>query len=280
MEITILDGPMGTALIARGHSAPPPMWSAAALTTAPAAVSDLHREYAAAGANVLTTNTFRTRPTDAGPNWSNLAAQAVDLAKTGREGHSRCRIAGSIAPHADCYRPDLASTEAGPTHQALATVLAHTGVDLLLVETFPHIPEALAALEGALQTGIETWLSFTAGPSGDLLSPDDVHRGAEAAARMGASAVLVNCIPPGDISRFLPAMQGLSVPFGVYANAGSPSEGIGWSDPADGPRRYADFAEVWVDAGATIIGSCCGTGPRHTAELSKRFSSFSGRTAS
>jgi len=280
MEITILDGPMGTALIARGHPAPAPMWSAAALMTAPEAVADLHREYAAAGANVLTANTFRTRPNDVGAKWSTLAVQAVELAKTARGVHNQCRVAGSIAPHADCYRPDLASAASGPVHAAVASVLAQAGVDLLLVETFPHIPEALAALDGALSTGIETWLSFTAGPSGDLLSPDDVHRGAEAAARMGAAAVLVNCIPTAEIARFLPALQGLSVPFGAYANAGSPEEGIGWTDPTDGPRRYADMAATWIDAGATIIGSCCGTGPSHTAELNRRFSSYPDRTTS
>jgi len=280
MEVTILDGPMGTALIARGHPAPAPMWSAAVLMTAPGAVADLHREYAAAGANVLTANTFRTRPKDVGANWSTLAAQAVELAKTAREGHPHCRVAGSIAPHADCYRPDLASAASGPVHAAVASTLARAGVDLLLVETFPHIPEALAALDGALSTGIETWLSFTAGPGGDLLSPDDVHRGAEAAVRMGAAAVLVNCIPAGEIARFLPAMQGLSVPFGAYANAGSPEEGIGWTDPTDGPHRYADMAEMWVDMGATIIGSCCGTGPQHTAKLTERFSLSSDRTTS
>ena len=280
MEITILDGPMGTALIDRGHAAPAPMWSAAVLKTAPGAVADLHREYAAAGANVLTANTFRTRPKDVGSNWATLATQAVELAKTARGLHTRCRVAGSIAPHEDCYRPDLASAAAGPVHTALAAVLARSGVDLLLVETFPHIPEALAALDGALSTGIETWLSFSAGPSGDLLSPEDVHRGAEDAVRMGATAILVNCIPAREIARFLPAMQGLSVPFGAYANAGSPEEGFGWTDPIDGPHRYADMAEMWIDAGATIIGSCCGTGPSHTAELKRRFSPYPDQTTS
>jgi S-methylmethionine-dependent homocysteine/selenocysteine methylase len=243
-------------------------------------VAELHREYAAAGASVLTANTFRTRPDDVGAEWSILATQAVELAKTARGDHNPCRIAGSIAPHADCYRPDLASAASGPVHAAVASVLAQAGVDLLLLETFPHIPEALAALEGALSTGIETWLSFTAGPNGDLLSPDEVHRGAEAAVRMGATAILVNCIPAGEIARFLPALEGLSVPFGAYANAGSPEEGIGWTDPTDGPRRYADIAETWIDAGATIIGSCCGTGPSHTAELKRRFSPYPDRTTS
>ena len=248
--------------------------------SAPSAVSDLHQEYAEAGAHVLTANTFRTRPNDVGPAWSQLATHAVALAKTGRGTHRQCRVAGSIAPHRDCYRPDLATVDAGPVHGAVAAVLAGAGVDLILVETFPHVPEALAALEGAVQTGVETWLSFTAGPCGTLLSPDEVHKGAEAAVKMGASAVLINCIPTGEVARFLPALTDLSVPFGVYANAGSPEDGIGWTDPTDGPRKYADIAEAWVDAGATIIGSCCGTGPRHTTELTKRFSPFSGQTVS
>jgi S-methylmethionine-dependent homocysteine/selenocysteine methylase len=71
---------------------------------------------------------------------------------------------------------------------------------------------------------------------------------------------------------YLDSLSSLSAPIGVYANAGREEEGLGWS--SSGPRAahaYADLAERWKDAGATVIGGCCGTGPLHIRALSERF---------
>ena len=267
--ITILDGPLGTQLLSRGHPAPAPSWSAWALQHAPQAIAQLHQEYAAAGATVHTTNTFRTRPEAVGEPWKSLAQSAVALArKSIPDSH---RIAGSIAPLADCYRPDLSPPNPGPRHRALADVLVSAGVDLLLCETFPHVEEGLSAVAAAVETGAEAWVSFTAGPDGDLLSPDDIHRGAERAVTLGASTILVNCTPAAQTTRFLAALADLGVPFGAYANAGHPDEGIGWVTSDDGPERYADHAQEWIEIGATVLGSCCGTGPQHIQALKNRF---------
>ena len=267
--ITVLDGPMGTQLLARGHPLPAPSWSAWALQHAPEAVATLHTEYADAGATVHTTNTFRARPDAVGDTWETLARSAVSLAREAvSSGH---RIAGSIAPLADCYRPDLSPPNPRPAHRALADVLVDAGVDLLLCETFAHVEEGLAAVAAAIETGTETWVSFTAGPQGTLLSPEEIHRGAERAVALGAAAVLVNCIPAADTVRFLAPLVDLGVPFGAYANAGHPDEGIGWVTCDDGPNRYADHAEEWIELGATVVGSCCGTGPAHIHALRTRF---------
>jgi S-methylmethionine-dependent homocysteine/selenocysteine methylase len=66
-------------------------------------------------------------------------------------------------------------------------------------------------------------------------------------------------------------LSGVGVPFGAYANAGGEDEGIGWGNAANDPRSaglYADLAQSWIDAGATIVGGCCGTGPAHIERLS------------
>ena len=272
MKITFLDGPMGTQLIDRGHRMPTPAWSAAALSSAPEAVYEVHRDYVHAGATVHTTNTFRTRHDSAGSAWAQLARKAVRLTRRAvPDGH---RVAGSIAPLADCYRPDLSPPDPGPQHAELANILHDEGCDLLLCETFPHIPEAMAAVAACVATGCETWVSFTAGPRGDLLEPEEVHRGAHAAVDLGARGVLVNCIPARITDRYIEAILDCGVPFGAYANAGHPDEGLGWCSPeiTDGPQRYAEFAAIWVEQGATLIGSCCGTGPEHIKELVRRFS--------
>ncbi len=272
MKLTLLDGPLGTELDRRGIDTGLPLWSARALSAAPEVVSAIHRDYAEAGATVHTANTFRTRHRTVGPRWEDLTRLAVRLAREAvPAGH---RVAGSLAPIEDCYRPDLSPPDPRPEHREMARALADAGCDLLLCETFPHVGEALVAVEEAAATGVETWLSLTAGPSADLLAPDAIGAGAEEAARRGARAVLVNCVPATRTLDFVRALRSAGVPFGAYANAGAADERIGWLSPEEtdlAAERYADLAQGWVDAGATIVGACCGTGPKHTAALARRF---------
>ena len=268
MQITLLDGPLGTRLIEQGHACPAPAWSAQVLQDCPEAIEKVHREYAKAGATVHTANTFRTRYENIGDPWIERTAQAVRIARASCP-HPH-RIAGSMAPIADCYRPDLSPPDAKEAHRLFAARLAHCGVDLILCETFPHIPEALMAVEAGVETGVETWVSFTAGPNGDLLQPEEIRKGAEQAVKLGAQAILINCVPATQTLHFLQAIRDVGVPFGAYANAGHPEEGIGWNTNDLGPNRYAELAQRWVDAGATLIGACCGTGPKHIEALRTR----------
>lgn len=262
---------MGTELLRRGVPTPLPGWSAHALETAAEAVAQIHADYAGAGATVHTTNTFRTRRRTFPETWEELTRLAVRLCRDAvPAGH---RVAGSIAPLEDCYRPDLSPKNSRAEHRELAVVLADAGCDLLLCETFPNVEEGLVAVEEAVATGRETWAAFTAGPDVDLLSPEELRAAADAAVECGASAVLANCIPVSKVSRYVEALSGSSVPFGAYANAGKPEEGFGWtSDPGE-PRRYADAARTWAEHGATLIGACCGTGIEHVRELARALGS-------
>jgi S-methylmethionine-dependent homocysteine/selenocysteine methylase len=266
--ITLLDGPVGTQLTARGVPTPAPAWSAWAVEHAPEVVSAIHRDYAAAGATVHTAATFRTRRRQVGGDWERLARRAVALARGAVPfGH---RVAGSLAPLEDCYRPDLSPPDPRPEHRALARVLADAGVDLLLCETFPHVGEALVAVEEAVATGLPVWVAFTAGPAGELLTPEEVAAGAREAVRRGASAVLVNCTAAALTLPYVERLAEAGVPFGAYANAGTPEEGLGWSDTPD-VACYAALASAWRDAGASVLGGCCGTGPAHVRALAAAF---------
>jgi S-methylmethionine-dependent homocysteine/selenocysteine methylase len=250
---------------------PLPAWSAAALETAPEQVEAIHADYVQAGATVHTTASFRTRRRTVGGRWDALTRLAVSLAQ--RAVGARGRVAGCIAPLADCYRPDLSPKEPTAEHREMAQTLADAGCDLLLCETFPHVGEALVAVEEAVATGLPTWVSFTAGPNADLLTPEQIARGSREAVARGASAVLVNCVPAVDTLRFIAPLATLGVPFGAYANAGHVDDRIGWRsvDEPDGVARYVEAARGWVDAGATVVGGCCGTGPAHVAALAAAF---------
>jgi len=267
--VIILDGPMGTELAVRGVPTPLPGWSAHALRTHPEVVSAVHEAYAEAGAMMHTANTFRTRRRTCPDDWEALARRAVKLAREVADRHGG-RVAGSLAPLEDCYRPDLspASEVARVEHGEHARVLADAGCDLLLCETFPHVPEALVALEASLATGLEVWVSFTPGHRADLLTPDEVAAGARSALRGGASCVLVNCVPARSALPYVEALAPASgKPFGVYANAGSTDDAIGWSPAPQGPRRQAELAATWRAVGASVVGGCCGTGPAHVRAL-------------
>jgi S-methylmethionine-dependent homocysteine/selenocysteine methylase len=263
----VLDGPMGTELVRRGVPAPVRGWSAYALDAAPDVVEGVHRDYVAQGATVHTANTFRTRRRTLGASWEELARRAVRIAR--RSVPAGQRIAGSLAPLADCYRPDLSPGSASRAeHRELATVLADEGVDLLLCETFPSPVEAVVAVEEAVRAGVETWVALTAGPDASLLTPEEMGVAGAACIAAGARAVLVNCTAATRTLPFVLRLADLGVPFGAYANAGPLDDGIGWdTDARAGARAYAALACSWLEAGATVVGGCCGTGPEHVAAL-------------
>lgn len=261
--IVLLDGPMGTELAARGVPLPSPAWSAEALNTHPKVVAAIHEEYAQAGAKVHRTNTFRAQPRIYGESYRSLVTTAVKLAK--RAGG---RIAGSLAPIEDCYRPDLAPEEsvARACHRAMASALADAGCDLIVCETFPNANEARIAVEEAVATGTETWAALTAGPDASLMTPEEMAIGARACVDAGAHAVLVACTDAERTLAYVERIAGaaLGVPIGAYANAGIPSGAMT-------PARYVELARSWQTAGARIIGACCGTGPEHVRAVSSSF---------
>jgi S-methylmethionine-dependent homocysteine/selenocysteine methylase len=246
---------MGTELGARGVDLDPPLWSARAIDWTPGLIADLHREYAEAGATVHTTNTFRTKRR-ATRQWRELALEAVRIARVAvPNGH---RIAASISPLEDCYRPDLSPEDPRPEHRELIELLAPK-VDLFLCETFPHAGEAAVAVEEAARSKVETWVSFTAGPYGTLMTPEQMRDAARACIERGAKAVLVNCVAADATLPYVKALAGLGVPFGAYANS--------CETAALAPEDYAARARSWFEAGATIVGGCCGTDPAHIRAL-------------
>lgn len=268
MTIVLLDGPVGTELARRGVPTPLPLWTAAAIEDAPKVLGAIHADYAAAGATVHTANTFRTDPyslrADPDPDrWRRLTDAAVAIT---RSAIGAGRVAGSMAPLEDCYRPDLSPSASVATeaHGRMAFGLRDSGVDLVLCETFPHSGEALIAAAAALETGLPVWLSLTVGPLGDLLADDLVESTLREAVSRGVEAVLVNCARPERISQLLPRLVDLGVPFGAYGNVGEPDPDVGWRSAGDsGPGSYAAQVQRWVELGATLIGGCCGTTPAH-----------------
>jgi S-methylmethionine-dependent homocysteine/selenocysteine methylase len=271
----LLDGATGTELNRRGVDTGLPLWSAKALLDAPDVVREIHRDYVAAGAEVVTANTFRTyRRTLAhaglGERAAELTALAVHLA--GEAAGEKAWVVGSQPPLEDCYSPQLCPDEAtlAAEHAEMAANLANAGVDAILAETHNTIREAVAATRAATATGVPVLVSFVCGNDGRLLSGESLCDAVRAVVPFQPAAIMVNCVPADAVVPLLQEMQRAApgVPCGAYANVGRPDPVQGWvNTDAQDPDRYAEFAEQWLAAGATIIGGCCGTTPAHVQRM-------------
>ena len=285
----VLDGALGTELERRGVPTPAPLWSAAALHTAPNVVSAIHQEYALAGADVLVANTFRTNPRTLErarlDDGAALCAVALALARAagsplggsaapGTLQKSAPLIAASVAPVEDCYAPALVPDETtlAAEHKQLATWLKAAGPDLLWIETMGTVREAVAAAAAARGVGLPFTVSWMLAEGGALLGGEPLDAAVAAVAPLGPAALGLNCIPPDGITRYLPALRRLtSAPVAVYAHIGNQRPTPGWSfaQPSVLPAEYAEYSRRWRDLGADIIGGCCGTTPAHIAAVAQ-----------
>ncbi len=269
----LLDGALGTELERRGVPSGLPLWSTHALLEAPDALAAIHREYASAGAEVLTAATFRTqqrtlaRAGDAGLEGeaATLTKRAVLLARYAAEAAPRtCWVAGSAPPLEDCYRPDLVPDDdvAAAEHREHIAHLVEAGVDVIAVETMNCVREARVAARAAAETGVPFWVSFICGPDACLLSGESLRAAIDAVRDTGPTAVGVNCVPPSAVAGCLPVLGSCGLDFLVYANLGAPAKDGSRSEEL-GPTEFAAEVGRWTAAGARMIGGCCGTRPEH-----------------
>lgn len=277
-EILILDGAMGTELQRRGADTSVPLWSARALIENPDIVTEIHEEYIEAGADIITTNTFRTtrRTCQRARRIDDSAAltrTAVELAQRARDRHPErdVLIAGSIAPLEDCYRPDLVpdERELAEEHAELAHRLREAGVDLLLLETMNTSREAQAACAAASSTGCDVIASFICDRNGNLYGGDSLAGAVRALEPFHPTAYSLNCVSPRYLDVAIARLKQATLrPFAVYANVGVPEEERGWTFTREiNETQYASFAIRWRTAGASIVGGCCGTTPAYIAAV-------------
>ncbi len=277
----VLDGATGTELERRGVPSALPLWSTLALIEAPEVLTSVHETYARAGAEVITANTFRTQarvlardPRTEGRS-GELTGLAVECARRGIDAADRrCWIAGSAPPLEDCYLPERVPEAPAleVEHREHAEHLAEAGVDLILIETMNSIAEACAACEAAKRTRLPFWVSFICDAQARLLSGEDLSAALDRVARFEPELVSINCLPPSAVPKALEVFARSAIPFGVYANLGAPYENSPDQRVEDhDPASFVSVAEQWVEAGARMIGGCCGTTPEHIRALRSAF---------
>jgi S-methylmethionine-dependent homocysteine/selenocysteine methylase len=283
-SLILLDGATGTELHRRGVDTGLPLWSANALLTENGArvLKQIHMDYLAAGAEVLTTNTFRTHrralaPTQYADRALDLTRRAVDITREAiRDFASPIPrfVAGSISTLEDCYQPDLVPPEAEcrAEHSERVHHLIECGVDLILIETMNSIREAVIAAKLATLTGTPVIVSFVCDPMGNILSGESLTDAARELLPLGVAALGVNCGPTPHLSAPLEELRAAcppNFPLIAYGNIGYADKKIGWvNTDAEAPANYCQHAAHWP---ARIIGGCCGTTPTHISALKAKF---------
>ena len=275
-KFLLLDGATGTELNRRGVDTGLPLWSANALTTDAGlnVLRQVHLDYLSAGADIITTNAFRThRRVLAGKGFSahKLTLLAVATAREAvAEFGKPSLVAGSLSSLEDCYRPDLVppADECLDEHSERIHHLVEGGVDLLLIETMNSVCEAVIAAKTATATGLPTWVTFVCDKKGRILSGESLTHAAEILMPLGVKALGVNCMPAHTMNKPLTELRaicGENFPLMAYGNIGYVDDEQGWinTDSTD-PEGYLQHAQSWP---AQIIGACCGSNPEHIRKL-------------
>ena len=271
------DGAMGTLLNARGATFDK-CFDLLNLSQ-PALVGDIHRLYIEAGAQVIQTNTF-------GANRFKLAAHGLEarLAEINRAGVELARrvalasfkdvlVAGDVGPLGVRLAP-YGRVQPEQARQAFAEqiqALAVAGADLIIIETISDLLEMRQAVLAARQVcALPLVASMTFTRDDRTLLGDTPDKVARALAELGADLIGVNCSGgPAQIWRILRQMR-QAVPqsrFSVMPNAGWPEQVGGRIMYPANPDYFGEYALAFCEAGASLIGGCCGTTPQHIAAM-------------
>ncbi|HWF44895.1 MAG TPA: homocysteine S-methyltransferase family protein [Candidatus Kapabacteria bacterium] len=278
----VLDGALGTELEGRGINTTGKSWTARGNDTHPGLIYRVHKEYLWEGADILTANTFRTNPRalkDTGLDAEALTKKAVRIArKARREKNPLIRVAGSIAPVEDCFSPELVPASDAALveeHRVMARWLDEARVDIILIETMNTLREALCALEAVkAESERYAWVSLVPKDGESMLDGTPIDYAVQRLAENGAHLIALNCAPVSTILDALlivsKAAKRAGVWFGCYPNASERRPDGKWDLAASTNKQIAECALKWMQAGAAMVGSCCGTTPRTTSRISTK----------
>ena len=275
-EILTGDGALGTMLYAKGVGLDSNFEHLNLVR--PSLVLELAREYVAAGAQVIETNTF-------GANITKLAAiglghKVVEInkagARIGREaaqGNKNILVAGSVGPmlRVKGDERELGHEEMTAIFRDQCKALAEGGVDFLLLETFSSLSQLKAAVSAARETGlvVSAQMAFLeGGRSGDGTT---VEQFCEAMELAQADIIGANCgAGPLELIKVVRRLAAITdKPISAYANSGFPEYLDGRYIYRATPDYFSSMAKEMAEAGANLIGGCCGTTPEHIAAIAR-----------
>jgi homocysteine S-methyltransferase len=286
-RVLVSDGAMGTMLHAAGHAFDGALANLS--RSNPTVVAAIHEAYVTAGADVIQTNTFGASRLRLARYGLANDAREINLAASDLAGKVRARrsgplfVAGSVSPACRSDQPE--STSAGERQDVLfeqIDALVEGGVDLLVLETFGSLEELVEAVQVAsIASDLPLVAQATFGADGRTLSGHTPTEVATTLCGLPVTAIGANCLlgPRG----LLPVIQELgaasAVALSAQPNGGRPRRiggSLSFSRHVD-TAYYADHARAYVEAGAGLVGGCCGTTPAIIRAIAARVKGSSPR---
>jgi methionine synthase I (cobalamin-dependent) len=270
------DGAWGTQLQDRGlpPGGCPEIWN----LEHPDRVEEVARAYVDAGSRIILTNSFGGNRIildrhDQGENAAEINRRAAEISK--RSAGDKAFVFASIGPSGKILMMgEVTEDELQAAFEEQATALAEGGADGLVVETMTDTEEAAIAVRAAVATGLPVvgCMSFDSGTDNDrTMMGTTVAQAAEALAEAGADVVGANC--GQEIDGYLTICEqfraATDLPIWLKPNAGMPEIVEGETVFKTAPEAFASKVPGLVEAGASFIGGCCGSGPEFIQLLSE-----------
>jgi 5-methyltetrahydrofolate--homocysteine methyltransferase len=275
----VLDGAMGTQLMSRGFISEgcPEEWN----VTHADLVAQIHRDYFAAGADIVETNSFggsrlKLGAYGRGDDVARFNTEAVRIAVAVRDGEFPDRlVAGDIGPTGKFTKP-LGELEPEALRAAFAeqaAALAHGAPDLISIQTMFDLTEARLAVEGARSVTdlpVMASLTYKFTPRGyRTMMGVDPRTAVNTLLAAGADVVGCNCSIEADemVGLVGELRAATAAPIVAQPNAGQPRLEGGQTLYDETPAHFAEIMPELVAQGANAVGGCCGTTPEHIAAL-------------
>ncbi len=250
--------------------------------TNPAIVADIHRAYIDAGSQMIQTNTY-------GANWYKLKQFGLEdkvheintagvelVRRVAMASFKEVLIAGDVGPLGVRLAPfgKVQLEEARKVFTEQISALMKSKVDLIIIETMTDFYEVNEAIQASrsIDPSVPILASMTFTRDDRTLLGDSPEKVAQSIFKAGADVIGINCSGgPLQLLRILKKMKSVvpQASYSVMPNAGWPEQQDGQIMYPAGPEYFGDYAVAFWQAGAMVVGGCCGTTPQHIASMSK-----------
>jgi S-methylmethionine-dependent homocysteine/selenocysteine methylase len=303
-DVIIHDGAVGTHLQHLGVPIAMSSWAGAALHTHSDTVLHMHETYVKAGIDVLTTNTYSAarhcfEPMGLGESTRELNMRAVHLAQTARDKYAKDRtvyIGGAISNYGSVagtertkramgsgvgtmHWPDYTAKQIQENLHNQARYLAEAGVDFMIAESTGSILNRKWVTEACIATGLPVWVGYKTRLDGNTVKSGYLEnapftKALDEIMPLGGDVISVFHSPVEATTASIPIVRKKwKGPIAVYPDASrhdyvSPREDSSFENPTS-VKQFIKLSQDWVQAGAQIIGTCCGFGPEYIEPLRK-----------
>ena len=284
-DLIILDGALATELEARGFDINDELWSAKALIEAPELIKAVHLDYLQAGADIITSASYQAtiegfmRSGLSHDKAADLIRLSVKLAKEACKGFTNKLVAASIGPYG-AYLADgseysgdypIGYEQIKEFHRERLAILASTVPDFFACETIPCLIEAKAIVEELKKyPKFCAWVSFSCKDGKHISNGEKIS---DCAAWLDSqpqvAAIGVNCTAPKHVESLIKEIRSATTKLiVVYPNSGEvfDVQTQTWKGPT---VSFTDYAKIWYEAGARIIGGCCRTTPQIILQIQR-----------